>query len=174
MIGYIMKTFQFYGYALIQILIEPKRFYSELPDNASMVKSFGFCFLCSSFYTGASLLTGSYDNPVVTGSLVFLKSMGMVFVSAFVSYLMMIMSIGRKIEFKNIFSIHAFSSGILLLMSWVSFFFWFAELWKWWLLYTGFRNAGKLAWKPAVWILIITVSFQFLLFFAFYPAMYGQ
>ena len=168
----ILKTFQFYSYALIQILIEPKRFFTELPDNTSILKSLGFCVLCGIFYTGASLLTGSYADPAGMGLLFFLSSVGMIFVSSCVSYTAMVLTMGRKTGFDMIVSIHAFSSGIILLLSWVSFFFWFTEPWKWWLVYTGFRNAGQLSWKKAGLILILTMAVHLILSLYFYPVFF--
>jgi len=170
--GKILKSFQFYGYALIQILIEPKRFFTELPDNSSMIKSLGFCILCAVFYTGASLLISNHAHPVETGALFFLGSLGMTFVSACVSYGIMTLTVGRKTGFETIFSIHAFSSGMMLLLSWMSFFFWLTELWKWWLIYTGFRNAGKLSWKPAILIPFISMAVYVFLAFSLFPAFF--
>lgn len=172
MAGKRLNTFQFYGYALIQILIEPKRFFTELPDHASIWKSLGFCVLCGIFYTGASLLTGNYPDPADMGSVFFLSSVGTAIVSAGVSYAAMAVSIGRKINFKLIFSIHSFSSGFILLISWASFFFWFTELWKWWLIYTGFRNAGRLSWKTTGLILVMTLPVHFFLSFYLYAVFF--
>ncbi len=172
MIRKILETFQFYGYALIQILIEPKRFFTELPENASIIKSLGFCVLCSIFYTGASLLIGSDIDAVAMGSVFFFGSVGMTFVSACVSYTVMSLTIGRKTGFEMIFSVHAFSSGIILLVSWVSFFFWVTEPWKWWLVYTGFRNAGRLSWKPAVVILLMTLAVNTGMAFYLFPVFF--
>nr|NJM02353.1 hypothetical protein [Desulfobacula sp.] len=156
--GKILRSFQFYGYALIQILIEPKRFFTELPDNTSMMKSLGFFILCAVFYTGASLLISRYAHPVETAAIFFLGSLGMTFISACVSYGIMTLTVGRRTGFEIIFSIHAFSSGMMLLLSWVSFFFWLTEVWKCWLIYTGFKNAGRLSWKPAILIPLISMG----------------
>lgn len=172
MAGKKLKTFQYYGYGLIQILIEPKRFFTELPENASMVKSSGFLILCGLFYTGARILTGNHGDPVRTWALLFFSSVGMAFVSTCVSYMIMMISIGRKTGFVIIFSVHAFSASIILLISWVSFFFWVAEIWKWWLVYTGFRNAGRLSGASAGLILFMTMAVHSFLFFYFFPVFF--
>ncbi len=172
MAGQILKTFQFYGYALIQILIEPKRFFSELPDNASMIKSLGFCVLCGIFYTGAGLLTFNYDFPIRMGAQFFLTSLAMAVISSFISYAFMTLAMENKTGFGMIFSIHAFSSGIMLLISWVSFLFWVAELWKWWLVYIGFRSAGRMSGATAGFVIFMTMAVHFFLFFYLYPAFF--
>ncbi len=112
MAGKIIKFFQFYGYALIQILIEPKRFFTELPDHTSMMKSLGFCILCAVFYTGASLLISGYAHPVETGALFFLGSLGMTFVSAIVSYGIMTLTIEGKPALKQYSASMPFRRGL--------------------------------------------------------------
>ena len=170
MVGRVLKACQFYGYAVIQILIEPGRFFTELSNNTTFKKSLGFCVICSSFYVAASLLTGPYLNPVKMGVIFFLNSIGMVFLSAGLSYMIMVMSLGKKSSFSLIFSVYAFSSGMILLVSWMSFFLWFTEPWKWWLIYTGFKNTCRFSWKPAVLILLVTMVVQFFLMYSLFLA----
>lgn len=172
MVGRVLKSCQFYGYAVIQILIEPRRFFTELSNNTTGLKSLGFCLLCSIFYVAASLLTGIYPNPVKMGFIFFLNSVGMVFLSAALSYMIMVMTLGKKVGFDLFFSIHAFASGVVLLASWMSFFLWFTEPWKWWLVYTGFKNTCGFSWKPALLILLVTMVVQFFLIYSLYLAFY--
>ncbi|MBU0973528.1 MAG: hypothetical protein KKC20_23005 [Proteobacteria bacterium] len=168
----VKQSFQFYGYAVIQILIEPRRFFTELSGKTTMIRSLGFCLLCSIFFVSASLLTGGYPNPVKMGLIFLFNSMGMVFISAGLSYMVMVMTLGRKVDFGMIFSVFAFSSGIVLLMSWMSFFFWFTEPWKWWLVYTGFKQSCNFSWKAALLNLVLTMTIQFFFLYSLYLAFY--
>lgn len=115
-----IKAFQFYGYSVIQILIEPKQFFTELSNNTTVAKSLGFCVFCTIFYVIARLLTGSYQHPVQMGLIFFFNSVGMVFISAFLGYMIMVMTQGKKSSFKMFFGIQAFSSGVVMMVSWVS------------------------------------------------------
>jgi len=172
MIEYFFKSCQFYGYALIQILIEPRHFFTELPGRTTLGKSLGFCVLCSVFFVSASLLTGGYANPVRMGFVFFFNSVGMVFISSALSYMIMVMILGKKAGFRLLFGVHAFSAGVTLLVSWMPFFFWFTEPWKWWLVYTGYKNTCKFSWKPALLILAITMVVQFFFVYSLYLAFY--
>lgn len=172
MAGHIFATFQFYSYAIIQILIEPKRFFSELPSNTSLIKSLGFCLGCCVFFTGAHLLTGDYNNMIFKGGMLLISSLGMAIFCSMMSYLIMISIIGRKTGFNVIFGIHAFSSGAMLLISWISFFFWIAECWKWWLIYTGFRNAGQMTVPSSFLVLFLTLTIQLVLLFNLFPVLF--
>lgn len=172
MIETLFKTCQFYGYAVIQILIEPRRFFTELPKNETLAKSLGFCVICSLFYVTASLLTGIYPSPVRMGGIFFLNSVGMVFIPAGLSYMIMVITQKKKARFSLLFSVCAFSSGITLLVSWMSMFVWFTEPWKWWLIYTGLKNSCKLSSKPALLILVLTMIIQFFFLYSLYLAFY--
>ena len=90
MIGQIFKSCQFYGYALIQILIEPRQFFRELAGKTTLGKSLGFCVICGLFFVSASLLTGGYVDPVKMGVIFFFNSLGMVFLSSGLSYMIMV------------------------------------------------------------------------------------
>ncbi len=173
MIEPILKSCQFYGYALIQILIEPRQFFTELSGKTTLGKSLGFCIICSLFFVSASLLTGGYPDPVKMGSIFFFNSLGMVFISSALSYMIMVMTLGKKAGFDRLFSVHAFSAGVTLLASWMSFFFWFAEPWKWWLVYTGFKKSCGFSNKSALTILVITMVVQFFFIYSLYLAFYN-
>jgi hypothetical protein len=145
----------------------------ELPKNTTLAKSLGFCLICSLFFTLANLLTATYDNPVKMGLIFFFSSMSMVLVSTGLSYMIMVMTIGKKACFAKVFSVYSFSNGMVFLVSWVSFFLWFTEPWKWWLVYTGFKNTCGFSWKSAALILIVTLIVQFCLMYSLYLAFSG-
>ncbi|MBF0201919.1 MAG: hypothetical protein HQK66_11525, partial [Desulfamplus sp.] len=105
----ILKTCNFYGYAVIQILIEPKRFFSELPDTTTFFKSLGFCLACGIFYSGAILLTTTSGTPFQTASIFFLNGVGMVFISSGLSYMAMVITLGKKVPFSRVFGVHGYS-----------------------------------------------------------------
>lgn len=172
MIGHVLKSFQFYGYAVIQLLIEPRLFFTELSRQATWMKSLGFCIICSIFYVAAGLLAGSYPNPVAMGGIFLLNSMGIMLISAGLSYLVMVKTLGRICAFEMILSVHSFSTGVLLLASWMPFFLWFTEPWKWWLVYTGYKNTCGFQTKPAFLILLATMGFQIILWILFYPVLF--
>lgn len=172
MAGHILKSFQFYGYAVIQIMIEPRQFFAELSNNAKLVKSLGFCLICSIFYIAASLLTSTYPNSFMMGGISFFNSVGMVFVSSALSYMIMVLILGKRAGFEIIFSVYAFSSGVTLLLSWMSFFFWITEPWKWWLIYTGFKNSCGMSWKSAAFIILFPIVIQLFLLHSLYPVFF--
>ncbi|MCK5164304.1 MAG: hypothetical protein KAQ72_11325 [Desulfobacula sp.] len=162
-----LKSCQFYSYSLIQLLIEPGHFFRELGEKTTVRKALGFMVICSVFFAIASLLTGAYSKPVwIMAIIFFVNASGMILVSSFIGYTAMVLIMGKRISFSIVFSIYAFSSGVTLFMSWLPFFLWFTEPWKWWLIYTGFKNTCGFTWKQALVILVVSMTVQFFLIYS--------
>ncbi len=167
----ILKSWQFYGCAVIRILIEPRRFFSELSEKSG-IKALLFCIGCSGIYVSASLLSGNYPHALSTVGILFVNCLGMVCISAGLSHMIMVMTLGKQVGIEDLFSVYAFASGVTLLFSWVSCFIWFTEPWKWWLIYTGFRERCRFSWGRALFILGVTLVVQFFLIYSLYLAFY--
>lgn len=162
-----IKNCQFYAYAIVQLLIEPGQFFTELPKKTTVKMTLGFMVLSSLFYALASLLTGAYGQPVWIMSIVFfMNALGMVVISAIIGYVIMMMLVGKKKTFPEVLSIYAFSAGITLFLSWLPFMLWFTEPWRWWLLYTGFKNSGGVTGKQAFGIVGISLVLQVCLLYS--------
>ena len=165
--GPTLKAWQFYSYSLIQLLIEPGQFFKELAENTTLKKTLGFMVICCSFFAMASLLTGAYSRPVwIMAIIFFVSAAGMILMSSLLGYTAMVMILGKRTPFSIIFSLYAFSSGVTLFISWLPFFLWFTEPWKWWLIYTGFKNTCGLTWKQALLVLLISMTIQFFLIYS--------
>ena len=162
-----IKNCQFYAYAIVQLLIEPGQFFKELPKKTTVKITVGFMVLSSLFYAVASLLTGAYGQPAWIMSMVFfMNALGTVLISAIIGYTTMMMLMGKKEPFPGVLSIYAFSSGITLFLSWLPFMLWFTEPWRWWLLYTGFKNSCDVTGKQAFWIVGISLVVQVCLLYS--------
>ncbi len=165
MVGGVLKSFQFYGVAVIQLLIEPKRFFIELSQNTTVVKSLGFCMVCSFFFVAASLFTGVYINTVKMGFIFFLKSAGIVVFSIYLGNMIIRIFFKMKCGFELFFSVYVFSSSLVFLVSWISFSLWFTEPWKWWLVYTGLKNTCNCSRRSAFLVLLVmVVVYSFLMY----------
>jgi len=162
-----LKAWQFYSYSLIQLLIEPGLFFKEFSEKTTLRKTLGFMLICCAFFSGASLLTGSYSRPVwIMAIIFFVNAAGIIVLSSILGYTTMVMILGKRFPFSVIFSLYVFSSGVTLFISWLPFLLWFTEPWKWWLLYTGFKNTCKLTWKQALLILAVSMTIQFFLIYS--------
>ncbi len=167
MVASTLKNWRFYSYSLIQLLIEPGQFFKELPGKITIRKAIGFMVICSVFFSVASLLTGQYSRSFwIMAIIYFVNATGMIILSSLLGYAGMVMILGKRTSFLMIFSVCVFSSGVTLFVSWLPFLLWFSEPWKWWLIYTGFKNACRFKWKEALLILVISVLVQFFLIYS--------
>jgi len=106
--------------------------------------------------------------PGVFAAVLFVNAMGMALFPALIGYIVMGMTLGRKASFARLFSVYAFSFGITLLFSWVPFFLWLTEPWKWWLVFTGLTRGCDF--KPWAALMVVLLSVGVILLF-FYSLM---
>lgn len=162
-------TIGFYFGALTQLLSEPRRFFSELPQEVKLKQSLGFLVVSGLFFAGASLAGTMYPNPLLMGGIFFINAVGMAFITAGFGYMVMTMSIKDRVSFSRLFSIYAFSSGVTLLASWVPFFLVLTEPWKWWLIGTGMVKHCGFRVKQALLVIGVSVAVLVLFFWSLLP-----
>ena len=97
------------------------------------------------------------------------NAIGMVLIAAALGYLVMALTIGKQVSFTRFFSVYAFSSGVTLLASWIPFFIWITEPWKWWLIGTGMVKGCGFSLSQALVIIGVSISVMFLLFWSVLP-----
>jgi len=162
-------TAGFYFQVLTGILKEPRRFFSEMPEDMKVKQPLGFLLISGIFFAGAGLVTSMPDNLFFWGGVYFINAVGMAFIAAGFGYIIMTIIIGKKVTFKKFFSVFAFSSGVTLLVSWIPFFIWITEPWKWWLIGTGMIRGFGFRRRHAVLIVGLTICIIILFFRSVLP-----
>jgi len=162
-------TLGFYFQYLTMMLKKPGRFFADLPPDVGVKRPLGFLVSSSLFYATAGIVSRMASKPIILGGIFFLNAVGMAFIAAGLGYLVMVMTMGKRVTFTRFFSIYAFSSGITLLAAWVPFFIWLTEPWKWWLIGTGMVHGFGFKWSHALVIIIISVSIIILFFYSVVP-----
>lgn len=161
------QTGQFYTDAFIRMLMDPGAFLKDIPRRATLLNSLGFMIICCVFYTVSSLMTGAYGRPEWTSAgILFINASGMILIGTLLGYIAMVLVIGKRISLGKVFSLYVFAAGLPLFLSWLPFFIWLTEPWKYWLIYTGFRNACSASRKQALLILLISATTQFFLIYS--------
>jgi hypothetical protein len=160
---------EFYFQALSRIISEPRKFFSGLYQELRLRESLGFLFISSIFFTIASLVSNMPSQPFLMGGIFFVNSIGMTFIAAGLGYMVMTMSMGKQVTFGHFFGVYAFSSGVTLLASWVPFFIWLTEPWKWLLIGIGMVKGCGFKVKQAVLIIVISAFILILFFWSVLP-----
>lgn len=161
----------YYARALTRLLGEPGRFYSDMGQKGDSQHAMLFLVIASLFHAAAGLLQSVSTTPARVFFALFLNGIGMACLCAVVLFSAQAMMFGRKICFGTVLSIVAYSSGVTLLVSWVPFFIWLTEPWKWWLIITGLVRGCGFKWWQALAASITTVMLVFLLFWTLLPAL---
>jgi len=170
-----LSALKFYSQGVIRLLIEPGQFFAELPGAHSPGRALGFTALCAGFYAGAGLLTGPGPQSAgVMAWIYFINAAGMVVISAVTGFCTMVMISGKKQGFSLVFGLYAYASGITMFISWLPFMLWFTEPWKYWLVYTGFRQSCDLSKSRAVTVILISVPVQWCLIYSAVTAVTGR
>lgn len=158
-----------YFHTLTKMLGQPRRFFSEFPQDAGLKQPLGFLLVSSLFFAGASLMSNLTPNPLVMGGVFFINAMGMTFIAASIGFMVMIAIMGRRVTFARFFSIYALSAGVTLLASWLPFFIWLTEPWKWWLIGTGMVKGFGFGRVQVLVIIGVSVGLMFFFFWWVLP-----
>ncbi len=160
-------TMGFYVKTLTRIVAEPRHFFSDIPDGYGFGRPMGFLLVSGFLVTVACILSRQPDNRALFGAICLFNALGMVLIAAGIGYLAMVLIKGRRTAFSRVFSVFAFSSGVTLLASWVPFFFWIIEPWKWWLVGTGLTRTCGLRNGQAALVIMVTIVTIILFFKSF-------
>ena len=146
----------FYFQALSKLLAHPRQFFSDTANIGGWPQALRFLLVSSIVFTGAVLLNVKPDRPVLLFGILLINAVGMTVIASGTGYMIMVMIAGRQTTFRRLFIIYAYAAGITQLVSWLPFFLFLTEPWKWWLIGTGLRrHAG---FKPKDVAIIITLS----------------
>ena len=161
-------TFGFYFQSLTRMLSSPARFFGELPERTGFSQPFGFLMISSLFFAGASLTTLN-ENHIVMGGILLVNAVVMPMITAGISFMVMTMSMGKRVAFARLFSIYAFAAGVTLLASWIPLFVWITEPWKWLLIVLGMVKGCGFKWIQAILIAAASIFILVLLFWSVSP-----
>ncbi|MDF1590289.1 MAG: YIP1 family protein [Desulfobacterales bacterium] len=162
-------TLGLYFKTLTRLLGEPRKFFGELPPESALKRPVGFLLVSSLFFTGASLLVNTYVQPGLMSAILFVNAVGMALIASSLGYLAVLLTMGRCQTFTRFFSIYAFASGVTLLASWIPYFVWLTEPWKWWLIAVGLVHGCKFSWKQSLMVTAVSFSLVVFIFWLLIP-----
>lgn len=161
-------TLGFYFQALTGLLGAPGQFFYGLPEELGFRQPFGFLLISGLFFTGASL-THINENTILMSGILFVNAVGMPFITAGIGFMVVTMTMGKRVLFSRLFSVYAFAAGVTLLASWIPLFVWFTEPWKWLLITMGLVKGCGLKWIQAILIAGLSILITVLFFWSLAP-----
>lgn len=160
---------KFYYQTLARMVRSPGRFFREKEASFSGTQCLGFLVFSTLLFTGVDLLFRPRENPALIGGIWLFNEVGMALVAAAVGYGLMVMLVGRRAGFTQVFNVVALCSGTTLLIAWVPYSLAFAVIWKWWLIATGLTAGIGLRKREAAVIVVLAVLFLFAIFRSLLP-----
>jgi len=167
-------SFRFYFRALTSIIREPGIFFRDLPPDMGLKLPAGFLCVSSFIHVAFGLAINMPSRPILLGGVFFINAVGMVFIAAALGYMLTVMFMKKRVPFAFFFSVYAFSSGVTLLASWLPFFIWLTEPWKWWLIGTGMIKAFGFRWTQAVLVIVVSFAVIALFFLSVSPFVFPK
>ncbi len=164
-------TIGFYIQTLTGILGSPRRFFGELPEEVGFRNSFGFLIVSSLFFTGASL-TCIHERYVLMAGILLINALVMPFITAGTAFLIMTMTMIKRVSFTRLFAVFAFAAGVTMLASWIPLFVWITEPWKWLIIAIGMVKACGLRWMQAILIIGSSIFIVLLFFWSLAPVIF--
>jgi len=165
-------TMAYYFRTLTRILAEPRRFFLELKETNGFRKPIAFLVVSSVIFTLASMIVATPSEPLKAIVIYLVNAMGMSFITMVLGYLTMVTIFGKRVSFSRLFTIYSLASGVTLLVSWVPYFIWFTEPWKWWIIGSGFVNACGFRWYQALVIIAVTLFIMISSFLALFSTFF--
>lgn len=146
-------NFTFGGYVrtMRQLLSRPQVFFSTEPLDRGVKRPVLMLAVSSAIYAVACLASRLPDDPLTWGGMLFINALGMALITALWGFGALLATRWKRVRFGPFFSVYALSNSAALLLAWIPFAGWIAELFKWWLIGTGLtRSCGLRIWHAAI------------------------
>ena len=142
-----------------QLIRQPKRFFEQFRDSDASPRQAGtFLILSGLLFVAATILVLRPARPVPVASILFANAVGMALFSGLAGYIVMGMTLGRRVSLARLLTVYAFAFGVTLLFAWIPYSVWLIEPWKWWLVFTGLTlGCGFRTWE-ALLVMVLSVA----------------
>ncbi|RJP79217.1 MAG: hypothetical protein C4522_10550 [Desulfobacteraceae bacterium] len=158
-----------HGRTLLHMITAPGKFFESRRDQLIPAAAGTFLLISATLFTALSLAFQRSRMPLVTGAILLGNALGMVMILSFISYLVMVLSMGRKTSYGRIFSIFAYASGTSLMAAWIPHLLVVSEPWRWVLIGIGLTKGCGIRWMGSIWIIICSVTIMTILFRSVLP-----
>ncbi len=151
------------------IISSPSRFFQTLPQENSLARPMVFLVVSSMFYSVVSI-SYLYDNSGVIGLIFLVNALFMPFLAAVFSFsVAAVLPLAEQPSFSRVFSVYAYASGVVMLLSWIPSLGWLFELIRGVLVIIGLVKYCCLRVISAVIVVVLTIALLLLFFWTLLP-----
>ena len=165
------QKFRWTGYfgILSKIVKDPKSFYRENANETSVVNPIFVLVISGLVFTIASAVMAMPNSTVLMILILFVNAVGMVLVTSGLGFMVMMITQKNKVPYRKILSIYAYASGAVLIIAWMPFMLWIAEIWRWWLIGNGLMAGCGYKLKESLIIIFLSLFILILFFWTLVP-----
>jgi hypothetical protein len=162
-------SFATHGRTILQLLTAPGTFFENRRDRLVSPASLVFLVISTLLFTVASLVFQQSPKPLVTSAILIGNALGMVLILSFISYMVMILSMGQKASYRQVLSVFAYASGTSFMIAWIPHMLIVSEPWRWYLIGIGLTRGCGLKWMGSIWIMICSITITTIFFRSILP-----
>lgn len=156
--------------ALVTIIRSPAGFFSSLTDTAGLRKPTMFLFISALFYSTVSM-SYFYENSLTMGIVYLINAIAMPFLAAIFSFTLSGMIPGGKANFNRIFTVYAYASGAIMVVSWIPALGIILELFRAIIVTVGLKKACGMGWLKACTVVAGTAMLLLVFFWTLAPVL---
>ena len=160
-----------YFQTILDLLSSPRIFFTELPQDTGYKKSLIFLAISGLFW--ASLrYTYFSDHSFFQAITLVVNALGMPFVTAAFSFMIMGLFWGKLTTYRHLFVIYAYATGVTMMISWLPATEMFTEPWRFILVAVGLVKWCSFKWMQAVTVIVLGVFILLALLASMTPVLY--
>ncbi|BBD08158.1 YIP1 family protein [Desulfovibrio ferrophilus] len=156
--------------ALVNIMRSPAGFYREIAEETGMRKAMLFLFVSAMFYSTVSM-TYFYENSLTMGGVYLLNALVMPVLAAIFSFTLAGIVPGSNVRFDKIFSVYAYASGAIMVISWIPALSMILELFRAALVTVGLVRACGMGWIKSLCVVGMTAVLLLVFFWTLDPVL---
>ncbi len=163
------STWGGYFTTVSSIISSPLSFFQTLPKENSLKRPLIFLLISSIFYSVVSI-SYLYDNSSIIGIIFLANALFMPFLAAVFSFsVAAVLPLAERPSFFSVFSVYAYASGVVMLLSWIPSLGWIFELIRGVLVTIGLVKHCCLRTISAIIVVILTIALLLLFFWTLLP-----
>jgi hypothetical protein len=163
------KAFARYFAHLNMLIRSPGEFYAALPAQTGFGEATAFLLTSSIFFTTVSF-TYLFNSDFRMIPVILANSLGMPILASGLAWVTMVMFFGKRTGgYPKVFSIFAYASGAVMLVSWIPALGWITEAWRLLLVGTGLCRSCGLGWKKSLFVVLASTVVMTMFFWSLAP-----
>ncbi|WP_432736136.1 hypothetical protein [Maridesulfovibrio sp. FT414] len=154
--------------SLVAIIRSPGGFFETATGESGSRRALIFLMISGLFYCSVSM-TYFFENSVLMGVIMMVNAVFMPALAAVFSFCIMRMMTGSMVSFSRVFNVYAYSSGAVMVISWIPGLAFVMEPVRAVLVGIGLYKTGTLGRFQAVMTVILTAAMLLLFFWTLAP-----